>query len=179
MLSRLLWALGSQAAVRLSSFRYSLPFLNVLSSKNIRELLFQSLPIPGNFVMISGEGSLSVSQAALSFTPNCSFVEKLHKLSCDASQERKRAPLSGSQFCLRGGKRCTVKPKPSRKQGVIKTRPEISEIETNGRKLIKPKVNEMDEPLTRLTRMTVIANDQYQGWKREGTSPRILLKSGQ
>lgn len=46
-------------------------------------------------------------------------------------------------------------------------RPEISEIETNGRKLIKPKVNEIDEPLTRLTRMTVIANDQYQGWKRE------------
>ena len=67
--------------------------------------------------MISGEGSLGVSQAALSFTPSCSLVEKLHKLSCDASQERKRAPPSGSQFHLRGGKRCAIEPKPSRKQG--------------------------------------------------------------
>lgn len=81
-----------------------------------QRILFQSLPIPGNFVTISREGSLSVSQAALSFTPSCSFVEKLHKLGCDASQERKRAPLSGSQFYHRGGKRYAVKPKPSRKR---------------------------------------------------------------
>lgn len=102
--------------------------------------------------------------------PSCSFVEKLHKLSCDASQERKRALLSGTQFHLKGGKRCAIKPKPRRKQGVIKTRPEVNEIEKkeeNGRKLIKPEVNEIDEPLTRLIRKTVITNEQYQGWKRE------------
>lgn len=53
---------------------------------------------------------------------------------------------------------------------MIKTRPEVNEIEKkeeNGRKLIKPEVNEIDEPLTRLIRKTVITNEQYQGWKRE------------
>lgn len=123
------WALGSQAVVAcLCSPSDMLFFPECAVFEEYQRILFQSLPIPGNFVTITREGSASVSQAALSFTPSCSFVEKLHKLGCDASQERKRAPLSGSQFYHRGGKRYAVKPKPSR-NGVIKTRPEISEIE--------------------------------------------------
>lgn len=148
MLTRLLWALeftSSCASVFLPTCS-SFPECAVL--KNIRES-FSSLYQFQETLLRLLEGSLSVSQAALSFTPSCSFVEKLHKLGCDASQERE--PHCPDLSSIIEVERDTLSNPSPVENGVIKTRPEINEIEKSGRKLIKPKGNEIDEPLTRLT----------------------------
>lgn len=80
---------------------------------------------------------VSVLRPMLSSLTECALFKEYQRTPFSiftSSQERKRALLSGTQFHLKGGKRCAVKPKPRRKQGVIKTRPEVNEIEKKRRK---------------------------------------------
>lgn len=166
VLTRLLWALGSQAAVRLSSFRHALPFLNVLSSKNIRESFSSLYQFQETLLRLVEKdrsayfrllwASLQVAHLLKNYI---SWAVMLHR--------KGRGPHCPDLSSIIEVERDTLSNPSPVENGVIKTRPEINEIENSGRKLIKPKGNEIDEPLTRLTRMTVIANDQYRGWKRE------------